>query len=101
MFRTNQWVYSPWDETTSASNNGLLIFNFVPTETSSKTCKNFMRNLDLIHTMDDVIDQATEHKTKVDTNVLLCYEICTWERMCDPIAMLNGVWLFGVANPNT
>jgi hypothetical protein len=100
MFRTSQWVYSPWDETTNASNNRLSIFNFVPTDTSSETYKNFVRNLDLVH-MDDVIDQATEHKTKVDTKVLLCYEIRTWERMCDAIAMLNGVWLFGVANPHT
>lgn len=51
--------------------------------------------------MDDAIDQATEHKTNDDTKVLLCYEIRTWERMRDAIAMLNGVWLFGDANPHT
>jgi hypothetical protein len=87
MFRTSQWVYSPWDETTNASNNRLSIFNFVPTDTSSETYKNFVRNLDLIH-MDDVINQANRHRTKVDTKVLLCYEIRTWEKMCDAIAML-------------
>jgi hypothetical protein len=100
MFRTSRWVYSPWDENTNASNNCLSIFNFVPTDTSSETYKNFVRSLDLVH-MDDVINQATEHKTKVDTKVLLCYEVRTWERMCNAIAMLNGIWLFGVTNPNT
>jgi hypothetical protein len=100
MFRTSRWVYSPWDENTNASNNCLSIVNFVPTDTSSETYKNFVRSLDLVH-MDDVINQATEHKTKVDTKVLLCYEVRTWERMCNAIAMLNGIWLFGVTNPNT